>query len=457
MGCPTIRARSLRRAAPLMPTGRCSVPVQARSRIEVVSTCGPTRVSVGSHVNSRPSRAEPNLSEREKMIKSKKLLAIGAAAALVLAACGDDDDDSSSEDTAAAEEEAAEEEATEEEATEEEATEEEATEEEATEEEATTEESEGEMADGSDVLVGIAFDITGRGDKSFNDAAAAGLDQAEADFGISYIESTPSGEGDRTERVQGLVDDGAGLVINNGFLFFDALTQVSAAEPDTSFAIVDSVVEADNVSSLTFAEEQGSFLVGAAAALKSQTGTIGFIGGVENDLIKKFEAGYVAGAQQVNPDVEILTNYITQPPDFNGFNDPARAREIATGQYEAGADVIYSAAGSSGLGAFEAAAAAGEPGEVWGIGVDSDQYDLVEAELQPYILTSMLKKVDVAVYETVKAFVEGSFAAGVGVFDLSVGGVDYSTSGGFVDDIVGDLDALKQQIIDGEIEVPTTP
>ena len=383
------------------------------------------------------------------MIKSKKLLAIGAAAALVLAACGDDDDDSSSEDTAAAEEEAAEEEATEEEASEDE---------EMAEDEATTEEeSDGEMADGSDVLVAIAFDITGRGDRSFNDAAAAGLDKAVEDFGISYIESTPSGEGDRTERVQGLVDEGAGLVINNGFLFFDALTQVSAGAPDTSFAIVDSVVEADNVSSLLFAEEQGSFLVGAAAALKSQTGTIGFIGGVENDLIKKFEAGFVAGAQNVNPDIEILTSYITQPPNFDGFNDPARAREIANGQYEAGADVIYSAAGSSGLGAFEAAAAAGEPGEVWGIGVDSDQYELVSPELQPYILTSMLKKVDVAVYETVKSFVEGSFSAGDSQFDLSVDGVDYSTSGGFVDDITGELDALKQQIVDGEIEVPTTP
>ena len=131
------------------------------------------------------------------------------------------------------------------------------------------------------------------------------------------------------------------------------------------------------MASLVFAEEQGSFLVGAAAALKSQTGTIGFIGGVENDLIKKFEAGYAAGAEAVNPDIEILVNYITQPPDFGGFNDPARGKEIAGAQYEAGADVVYSAAGGSGLGAFEAAVDAGAPGEVWAIGVDSDQYNLV--------------------------------------------------------------------------------
>ncbi len=206
-----------------------------------------------------------------------------------------------------------------------------------------------------------------------------------------------------------------------------------------------------------FAEEQGSFLVGAAAALKSQTGTIGFIGGVENDLIQKFEAGYTAGAQAVNPDIEVLANYISQPPDFSGFNDPTKGKEIAAAQYEDGADVIYSAAGGSGLGAFQAAAEAGEPGEVWGIGVDSDQYNLVSADLQPYILTSMLKKVDVATYDTIAAFCAGEFAAGTQVFDLSVDGVGYSTTGGFVDDIADQLDAFKEQIISGEITVPTAP
>ena len=237
----------------------------------------------------------------------------------------------------------------------------------------------------------------------------------------------------------------------------DAITEAAANNPDTTFAIVDSVVEADNVASLVFAEEQGSFLVGAAAALKTQTGTIGFIGGVENDLIKKFEAGYAAGAQAVNPDIEILVNYISQPPDFSGFSDPARGKEIAASQYEAGADIIYSAAGGSGLGAFEAAAEAGAPGDVWAIGVDSDQYNLVSEELQPYILTSMLKKVDVATFETIKVFCEGGDAGGVQVFDLSVDGVGYSTTGGFVDDITADLDAFKEQIISGEIEVPTAP
>ena len=358
------------------------------------------------------------------MIKSKKLLAVGVIAALGLAACGSDDD-SASESTDAPD---------------------------STEAPAAT-----DAAAEGDCAVGVVYDITGRGDRSFNDAAGAGLDQAVADLGAAGSESTPTGDGDRAQRVQGLVDEGNGLVVGVGFLFGDAITEASGNNADTTFAIVDSVVEADNVASLIFAEEQGSFLVGAAAALKTQTNTIGFIGGVENDLIKKFEAGYAAGAQAVNPDIEILVNYISQPPDFSGFSDPARGKEIAASQYEAGADIIYSAAGGSGLGAFEAAAEAGEPGDVWAIGVDSDQYNLVSEELQPYILTSMLKKVDVATFETIKVFCEGGDASGVQVFDLSVDGVGYSTSGGFVDDITDQLDAFKEQIVSGEIEVPTAP
>ncbi len=159
----------------------------------------------------------------------------------------------------------------------------------------------------------------------------------------------------------------------------------------------------------------------------------------------------------VNPDIEVLVNYISQPPDFSGFNDPAKGKEIAASQYEAGADVIYAAAGGSGLGVFEAAAVAGAPGEVWAIGVDSDQYELVSAELQPYILTSMLKKVDVATYETIAAYCGGTFESGVQTFDLAADGVGYSTSGGFVDDIAADLDAYKEQIVSGEIVVPTAP
>ena len=312
-------------------------------------------------------------------------------------------------------------------------------------------------APGDGAAVGLLFDVTGRGDKSFNDAAAAGLDQAVAEFGVVPSESTPTGEGDRAERLAGLIDAGNGLVIGVGFLWGDAITAGSAENPETSFAIIDSVVEADNVASLVFAEHEGSFLVGAAAALKSQTGKVGFIGGVENDLIKRFEAGFAAGVAAVDPEIEVLVQYISQPPDFTGFNDSAKGKEIAAAMYADGADVVYSAAGASGLGAFQAAQEAAVPGEVWAIGVDSDQYNLVEPDLQPYILTSMLKKVDVAVYQTVKAYAEGTFAAGVTTFDLAADGVGYSTSGGFVDDIADQLDEYAAQIIDGTIEVPTAP
>jgi basic membrane protein A len=305
--------------------------------------------------------------------------------------------------------------------------------------------------------VGLLFDITGRGDKSFNDAAAAGLDQATAELGIRPSESTPTGDADRAERLKGLVDAGNGLIVGVGFLWGDAITDGSAANPNTNFAIVDSVVDAPNVASLVFAEHEGSFLVGVAAALKTKTNKVGFIGGVEIDLIKKFEAGFIAGVKAVNADIEVLSQYVSQPPDFGGFNDPAKGKEIAAAMYQAGADIIYSAAGSSGLGAFDAAKEAGAPGDVWAIGVDSDQYELVGADLKPYILTSMLKKVDVAVFETIKTFVETGSAAGIRSFDLASGGVGYSTSGGFVSDISADIDAYAARIISGEIVVPLTP
>ena len=303
--------------------------------------------------------------------------------------------------------------------------------------------------------VGLLFDVTGKGDKSFNDAAAAGLAQAVTEFGVKPTESTPTGDGDRAERMNLVIDDGNGLVIGVGFLWGDALTAGAAENPDTSIAIIDSVIDAPNVASLVFAENEGSFLVGVAAGLKTTSNKVGFIGGVENDLIKNFQVGFEAGVAAANPDAEVLVQYISQPPDFTGFNDPTKGKEIAAAMYADGADIVYSAAGGSGLGAFEAAAEAGAPGDVWAIGVDSDQYNLVSAELQPYILTSMLKKVDVAVYETIKAFNEGSFAAGVQVFNLASDGVGYSKSGGFVDDIADQIDGYADQIISGDIKVPS--
>ncbi len=319
----------------------------------------------------------------------------------------------------------------------------------------------GGTEDGGDgVNVGLVFDIGGRGDQSFNDSAAKGLDEAAADFGINKSEASANDDGSNREELLNLQAEGNALVFGIGFLFATPMTNAATANPEINFAIVDDAsVDLPNVAGLVFAEHEGSFLVGAAAALKSQTGKVGFIGGVSIDLIKKFEAGFIAGAKAVNPDIEIVSQYVTEPPNFDGFNDPASGKVIAQSMYEGGADIIYHAAGGTGAGLFQAAKEYSDSmgTKVWAIGVDSDQYLTAGADVQEYILTSMLKRVDVAVYNTIKAQVEGTFAAGTQVFDLSVDGVGYSTSGGFVDDIVSQLDDFKQQIIDGTIVVPTTP
>jgi basic membrane protein A and related proteins len=313
----------------------------------------------------------------------------------------------------------------------------------------------GDSGAGEGIRVGMVYDIGGRGDQSFNDAAFEGLSRASDELGVEVNDLEPAAGGEnRAELLRTLAEEGYDLIIGVGFAFEDAIVEVAGDFPETTFAIVDAAPEADNIKGLVFAEEQGSFLVGAAAALKSETGSVGFIGGVEIPLIAKFEAGFIAGARAVNPDIEIVSQYISQPPDFSGFNDPARGGEIANAMFQGGADVVYHAAGGSGGGLFEAAAAAGD---VWAIGVDSDQYLTVGEPQNARILTSMLKRVDVAVFGAIQAFVDGDTAGGVEVFDLSVDGVGYSTSGGFVDDISGELDDLKQQIIDGDITVPTAP
>jgi basic membrane protein A len=237
-------------------------------------------------------------------------------------------------------------------------------------------------------------------------------------------------------------------------MFTDPMTEVAAAYPDIHFGIVDSVVDAPNVSSLLFAANQGSFLVGAAAALKSTTGQIGFIGGQEIDLIKAFEAGYTAGAKYVNPDIVVNVKYLGPAGDNSAWGNVAGAKEIAAGWYAAGADIIYTAAGGSGAGTIEAAIEAGK----WAIGVDSDQYlTSGDEKAQAVILTSMIKRVDVAVFETIKASVNGDKSGGIKMFDLSNDGVGYSTSGGYLDDVIDQLEEIKAKIVAGEIEVPSMP
>ena len=310
-----------------------------------------------------------------------------------------------------------------------------------------------------DITAALVFDIGGRGDQSFNDSAAAGLDRAAAELGVNTTEASPNPDGSNRAELLQLSADGAELVIGVGFLFGESIAEVAANNPDTLFGIIDSAPEGtDNLAGLTFAEHEGSFLVGAAAALKSNTGTVGFIGGVDIPLIRKFHAGFEAGVYAVDPNIRILDAYVTEPPDFDGWSQPAEGKIIGQSMYEAGADVIYHAAGGTGAGLFEAAKEFSEAGgsKVWAIGVDSDQYHTSAEEVRPYILTSMLKRVDVAVYNTINSVVNDDFTSGETVFNLAVDGVGYSTSGGFVDDIVPELERFKEAIVGGSIVVPET-
>jgi len=310
---------------------------------------------------------------------------------------------------------------------------------------------------GSGLKVGLAFDVGGRGDKSFNDSAYAGLERAQKELGAEIKDLSPAGDGsNRGELLRQLADAGFNPIIGVGFAYAEDVEAIAKEYPDIEFAIVDSASSGPNVTGLLFAEEQGSYLAGVAAALKSEAGHIGFVGGVESDLIKKFEAGYVAGAKATKPDIKIDVTYLTPDGDFTGFRAPDKGKTAAEKMYQDGADIVYHAAGDSGLGVFQAAAAAGEG--KWAIGVDSDQAQTVaEADLQKIIMTSMLKRVDVAVFEYIKSFQGGAKGGQDITYDLKLDGVGLATTGGHIEDIQSQLDEAKQKIVSGEITVPAKP
>jgi basic membrane protein A and related proteins len=319
---------------------------------------------------------------------------------------------------------------------------------------------------GSDVQVGLAYDVGGRGDQSFNDAAYRGL-QAAIDEGlvaeenVNTLEANQSGS-NRDDNVVNLAEQGADLVIPVGFAFSEGIQKVAPDFPDVNFAIVDGFACLDkpceNVSNLTFKEEEGSFLVGAAAALKSEAGTIGFLGGQQGTgLIEKFQAGYEAGAKAVNPDIEILVEYIGDTTQ--AFVDPTKGEALSNSMYDGGADIVYHAAGLSGSGLFKAAVSQNK----LAIGVDSDQSLTASPEQRKLILTSMLKRVDTAVHDAIQQVGEGSFKAGTEVFGLAEQGVGYAVNE-YNDndqllskDIQTKLEDYKKQIVSGEIKVPTEP
>ena len=308
--------------------------------------------------------------------------------------------------------------------------------------------------------VGIVFDVGGRGDKSFNDGAYFGAQRAIQQLGarVRYIEP---GEGsDREAGLRLLAAEGVDLVIGVGFIFTDDLTQLAREYPETRFAGVDYALSTDangtvipppsNLAALKFREEEGSFLVGALAALVGKSKKVGFVGGMDFPLIHKFEMGYRAGVKAVCPDCEVIAQYAGVTPE--AFRNPGRGQELALSQYQSGVNVIFHASGSTGLGVFEAARRRGK----LAIGVDADQY----SEAPGYVLTSMVKRVDEAVFDVIRQVKNRTFAGGIYQLGLAEHGVDYvydeHNRALIPDSVRARVESLRQEIIAGRIKVPST-
>ncbi len=325
------------------------------------------------------------------------------------------------------------------------------------------------VAEGA-VNVGIVFDVGGRGDKSFNDGAYAGADRATRELG-AHVRFVEPGEGsDREAGLRLLAAEGMDLVIGVGFIFTDDLTELAREYPTVAFAGVDYAIATDsagnviqppsNLAALKFREEEGSFLVGALAALVSRetrigdrayrpTQRVGFIGGMDIPLIHKFEAGYRAGVKHVCPECTTVAQYAGVTPE--AFRNPGRGKEIALSQYQSGVNVIFHASGSTGLGVFEAARATGK----LAIGVDADQFP----EAPGFVLTSMVKGVDAAVYDAIASAKNGTFTGGIRQFGLKENGVGYvydENNRALIPDAVRTrVEQLRQEIIAGRITVPS--
>lgn len=292
----------------------------------------------------------------------------------------------------------------------------------------------------------MVFDSGGKGDKSFNDSANAGLERAKSELGVEIQTVDSKNEKDYEVNLDTLAEQGFDLVIAVGITQNDALLAVAPKHKNTKFAIIDAPIKMDNVRSLLFAEEQGSFLAGYVAGATSKTGKVGFVGGMKIDLILKFEAGYRAGALYANPKIEVFPGKYTE-----NWIDTQAGKENAMVLFNQGADVVYHAAGRCGIGVIEAARVS----KKYAIGVDSDQ----DGEAKGSVLTSMIKHCDEAVFQTIKDLKDGKFEAGFKTYDLKSKGVGLSEMK-YTKAIVGDatikrIDEITKDIIDGKIRVPT--
>ncbi len=309
------------------------------------------------------------------------------------------------------------------------------------------------VAKADEFRVGVVLDRGGKDDKSFNAAAFKGGKEAEKALGITLKTVEASDDNSFEPMLRSLSQKKFDLIIAVGIAQADAVKKISAQFPQLKYALIDAQVDAPNVTSLLFEEHEGSYLVGAAAAMASKTGKLGFLGGVDIPLIRRFQMGYEAGAKKVNPKATVVANYVGVTTE--AWNNPTKGRELSLSQYDAGVDVIFAAAGASGTGMFDAAEERSKGGvKKFAIGCDSNQ-NWIKPGL---VLTSMLKRVDTAVFSTIDSAKKGQFVAGTKRFGLQNQGIDYAVDS-FNDKLLtsemrAKLDLLKKEIIAGKIKVP---
>lgn len=297
------------------------------------------------------------------------------------------------------------------------------------------------------VHVGIVFDIGGKDDRSFNAAAWEGVKRAARELPIVLRDVEPGDPTSIEPAMRAFAERGYDLIIGVGFAQTPIMESVARDYPDIDFAIIDGVIDLPNVASLVFKEHQGSYLVGMIAARATRTGVLGFIGGMDIPLIRKFEVGYEEGARSINPQIRVIDNYVGVTDV--AWNNPGKGKELAMAQIQKGADVIFTAAGNSGLGAFDAA----EQYDKLVIGVDSNQNWVKPG----YVLTSMVKRIDNAVFLTIQEKIAGNFQGGVHVYGLENDGVGFAldehNAALIPDEVLREVEIARQKIIRGEIEV----
>ncbi len=304
------------------------------------------------------------------------------------------------------------------------------------------------MVQAADIKPAVIYDMGGKFDKSFNEGVYNGVKKFTDETGIEVMEFEVTNETQREQAMRRMAERGASIILGVGFAQADAIAKVAAEYPDRQFSIIDvGWLDAPNLRQYVFKEHEGSYLVGVAAALASDTGKVGFVGGMDITLIRKFACGYVGGVKAVNGSADVYQNMTGTTP--SAWNDPAKGAELAKSQIDRGADVIYHAAGGTGLGVIQAAADAGK----LAIGVDSNQNGLAPGS----VLTSMLKRVDVAAYETFKDAMDGNFSSGVRTLGVAEGGVDWALDKNNASLITADIKAAVEQarsdILSGKIAV----